>query len=73
MVPGKQIFNDGIIYFSFFFEHFQDLVSKGLFEIFGNKNCLFQDLNEIRSDDDRIICDQRQIKVSGGSGNQPVM
>ena len=32
-----------------------------------------QDLNEPRSADDRIVGDQRQIKVPGGGGNQAVV
>ena len=38
-----------------------------------NRPWLFQDIYKLRGSDYRIIGDQRDVKVSGGGGNEPVV
>ena len=56
--PGKHVFDYGVVDFSLFFQHLQDFVLKGLFEVFGV---------ETRNADKRVV---REKAAVGGDGVQ---
>ncbi len=56
--PGKHVFYYGVVDFSLFFQHLQDFVLKGLFEVFGV---------ETRNADKRVV---REKAAVGGDGVQ---